>query len=509
MPIELKCPNCGHQLRISSKYAGKRGVCKHCKGTVDVPEAPAPEQASIRGEAFAPDDATAGKEVFVSDNEEGLSGLAAMGMSAEDAKALETLNIDDNWQPPPPAAASGGGIDGEKPLGVLFWLVLVIFTPAALIWAIVLPSGHSQKRMAIIASVLVLFVAPVLLIGTLIALPLAILYIAGDTIGEGSESSGTPAEVATEAAALAPSTQQSFGNAPQITERVIIDEPGLMIVVYDLGGSTTYDMRGIELYVKAALDAFPVQSNPGIRPVADAYEAARRSPTFENGQVLERAFSDFGDNLRGEDERRMQEVIMNAMSIGMARMQADVLNGLVVQLRTAFSTRDYPALSELYDAAEAFSSDTSEAAAERAQAALENFMNGLSLGDRDWVESTMQENAQSISDTFSGATTQTMITAWVDQIEQSHEYIRGDKGDYVADTAFEQIEGEMHYGQVLSIIGQEGDRQMRSNSNIDGVRTTSAVYMWSWDIEPGVIARIHAFFLNDELRVKAYDEISD
>ena len=168
MSIELKCPNCGHQLRISSRYAGKRGVCKHCKGDVDVPPASVQAVAPIRGEAFAPDDE------LVLDDAPALRGLAAAGMSEADAKSLENLNIDDNWQPPPPVSAPGSAVGGEKRLGVIFWLVLAIFTPAALIWAILLPSGHSQKRMAVIASVLVFVVAPILIIGIFIVLPLAL-----------------------------------------------------------------------------------------------------------------------------------------------------------------------------------------------------------------------------------------------------------------------------------------------------------------------------------------------
>jgi TM2 domain-containing membrane protein YozV len=41
--IEMKCPECGHQLRISSKYAGKRGGCKTCGKYFIVPlESPPP-----------------------------------------------------------------------------------------------------------------------------------------------------------------------------------------------------------------------------------------------------------------------------------------------------------------------------------------------------------------------------------------------------------------------------------------------------------------------------------
>ena len=36
MTIEVNCPN-GHHLKVKDKYAGKRGLCPHCKARVKVP----------------------------------------------------------------------------------------------------------------------------------------------------------------------------------------------------------------------------------------------------------------------------------------------------------------------------------------------------------------------------------------------------------------------------------------------------------------------------------------
>ena len=35
--IEMVCPHCGHRLRIDEKFQGKRGACRHCQGTIEVP----------------------------------------------------------------------------------------------------------------------------------------------------------------------------------------------------------------------------------------------------------------------------------------------------------------------------------------------------------------------------------------------------------------------------------------------------------------------------------------
>ena len=37
--IELECPRCGQTLQIDETFAGQAGKCKHCQGTIEVPEA--------------------------------------------------------------------------------------------------------------------------------------------------------------------------------------------------------------------------------------------------------------------------------------------------------------------------------------------------------------------------------------------------------------------------------------------------------------------------------------
>ncbi len=48
--IEMKCPHCGHQLRISDKYAGQQGRCKTCRGKFAVQ---GEEEALVQGEEEA------------------------------------------------------------------------------------------------------------------------------------------------------------------------------------------------------------------------------------------------------------------------------------------------------------------------------------------------------------------------------------------------------------------------------------------------------------------------
>ena len=111
--IEMKCPHCGHELRIADEYAGKRGGCKHCKGvfTVSMPGPPARDQ-QVRP---------------------ALDALQAM----PDAGA---------HRPGPKAVPD----QAYKPLGALYWLAVVLVTPVALVWGLVLRKGHPQKGMAVL-----------------------------------------------------------------------------------------------------------------------------------------------------------------------------------------------------------------------------------------------------------------------------------------------------------------------------------------------------------------------
>ena len=305
-------------------------------------------------------------------------------------------------------------------------------------------------------------------------------------------------------------TNAETPTAIQLAQRLVIDEQNLTVVVYDSGSADHYDLRGISLYVDAILDAFPIQDYPDIKSLVDAYDTARSSPTRQNGETLEQAFAQFADNLPGSETERIQEASMQAMTVGMLRVQRETMTHLAAGLKQAFNTADHAKLVDFYGKLDAFSSNpTDEDAAEDAQAAFADFVSSLTAADQTLLETIEQQASQKLTESYAGGMVQTMIAGWVANIKDSRQFLRGDLGDLISPDAFGKLEGEMSYERVHAIIGREGDRQMSSNSNVDGVVTTSAQYMWSWQISPGTLARIHASFLNDELRVKAYDEVTD
>jgi hypothetical protein len=51
MGIKFECVHCGHALHVKDYLAGKRGVCPHCQGRIDIPSTP--------GGPAQPDDGTA------------------------------------------------------------------------------------------------------------------------------------------------------------------------------------------------------------------------------------------------------------------------------------------------------------------------------------------------------------------------------------------------------------------------------------------------------------------
>ena len=40
MGIRFECGHCGHTLHVKDYLAGKRGVCPHCQGKIDIPSGP-------------------------------------------------------------------------------------------------------------------------------------------------------------------------------------------------------------------------------------------------------------------------------------------------------------------------------------------------------------------------------------------------------------------------------------------------------------------------------------
>ncbi len=140
--IELTCPHCGHQLRIQSKYAGREGKCKHCQGPILVPST-----ASL---------------AVPSEDLPGATSPPPPMPGGVGSTALDDLNVDANWQPP----ARVAGVEAtpqetHSRVGCWYWLLVVFFTPGALIWGILLPKGHPQRTAAIVIPILIMVLVPV------------------------------------------------------------------------------------------------------------------------------------------------------------------------------------------------------------------------------------------------------------------------------------------------------------------------------------------------------------
>lgn len=202
--IEMECPHCGHQLRIRSKYAGKQGQCKHCQGFVDVPNTYAAEVEEEARRAAAELPTTPINRPAKPEKGTALADLMADGAPAaespiekpprEESTALDDLKFDDapgSVKPtvpmPPEAIDSITGDDAPakppyKRLGCLYWFLAIFVTPAALIWGILLPSGHPQKKMAIVVPIALIGVGVLLSVGFFVVLPLVLLssYDAAD-----------------------------------------------------------------------------------------------------------------------------------------------------------------------------------------------------------------------------------------------------------------------------------------------------------------------------------------
>lgn len=86
--IVYQCPHCENELRIDEKYAGQKGTCKHCRSAIVVP-------------------------------------------------GRTTIHIAEDSAPPK--------------LRKLFWVLAVLFPPAAIVWAYTLPKTHRQRKIGLIA----------------------------------------------------------------------------------------------------------------------------------------------------------------------------------------------------------------------------------------------------------------------------------------------------------------------------------------------------------------------
>ena len=152
--MEMKCPKCGHQLRIKDKYVGRRGACKYCKTPIDVPEL-SPEQAVPAVPPPLP---------------------KSESTALDDLGVEPVIPADAPVAPAPPHAAPVVplSVESHKPLGCLFWLCVVFLTPIALIWAFVLPRDHPQRRIAILVPALLLALSFVF-VALAIAVPFLLL----------------------------------------------------------------------------------------------------------------------------------------------------------------------------------------------------------------------------------------------------------------------------------------------------------------------------------------------
>ena len=131
--IEMKCPHCGHQLRIPEKYAGQQGVCKACQGILLATAPPAP---GIPG-AVSPEPASTALDDLVE------RAPAAPGPAITPAAPAT----------PPPAAAPEGG-EAHKHLGCLFWGAIFNVPIVSIVLAVLLPKGHPGKGKALLTSCL-------------------------------------------------------------------------------------------------------------------------------------------------------------------------------------------------------------------------------------------------------------------------------------------------------------------------------------------------------------------
>ncbi len=160
--IEMLCPHCGHQLRIPDRFAGQKGGCVHCKGRFTVPDASV-DDLELLGDNFAPMSLSALERTDI--NGGGAGGPAGdMSLSS-----LERIDIDGGGEPSSAfaeaaQAASGQAASASEALGCFFWGLAFHLPPAAIVWALFLPKGHSQKAVGLGVSAGFLLLAIVLVL---------------------------------------------------------------------------------------------------------------------------------------------------------------------------------------------------------------------------------------------------------------------------------------------------------------------------------------------------------
>lgn len=151
--IEMLCPHCGHQLRIPTSFGGTRAGCIHCKGRFVVPDAPMVD-IGPPGDHFTPMSPSTLEQMDIDGGGDppSLGGVGGPkgGMSLS---ALERLDIDGADLSPafahPAHAGPAQAVSAADELGCLFWGLAFHLPPVALVWALFLPKGHSQKAVGL------------------------------------------------------------------------------------------------------------------------------------------------------------------------------------------------------------------------------------------------------------------------------------------------------------------------------------------------------------------------
>ncbi len=224
--IEMPCPHCGHHLRIKEKYAGREGRCEKCNVPIRVPEVGASSHPS----------------------EPRLGMKAPPPPPGGGSTALENLQVNDNWEPPPAVAGVETAASNQHSrVGCLYWLLVVFFTPGALIWGIVLPKDHPQKAAAIIIPIFIMVLVPVIALLIVGAGYFATRQLASEGgVGNVSDSGAlaiTPAQLQIEVSPSAYSTLEA--NKPRGQENAVTwrsSDPEIAKVVGNPQSAMVYGM---------------------------------------------------------------------------------------------------------------------------------------------------------------------------------------------------------------------------------------------------------------------------
>lgn len=129
--IPYDCPHCEHHMELPDEFAGERATCTRCGIPFAVPEGPAEDvNASVWAEVYG--QRTSGDTVSdVPASREARTAEPADGPELPDW-VNERLEL------------------SQQRLGPYFWTLAYFMPPAALLWALLLPIRHPQKKSAIV-----------------------------------------------------------------------------------------------------------------------------------------------------------------------------------------------------------------------------------------------------------------------------------------------------------------------------------------------------------------------